>query len=252
MIVVVVVVVVVVLVVVVLVVVVLLVVVIVALHRRKRRVRADAPRVDLCCPASRRRCLRWKRRVSSPKPVCPCRGTPHINVSARLHLRMSECTASLACVCQIFLFETPPVWKWFVPDLLMRLARGEVRGQHNLPGMRARKPTGAGDISLCVSPARRRFSVSENWLRCPPRFQRENRASHMVTREVLRVTARPASTTRSTLRVTMCEAVFLLLESRRDVQVRLWCLEFGRWSVRWKRRASCPEYISVSRWTPAH
>ena len=146
----------------------------------------------------------------------PVEGPSHISVSARLHERMSECIASLACVCHIFLFETPPVSKWPVPNLLMRLARGEVRGQHDQPGMRARKPTGAGDISLCVSPARRRFSVSENGLHFPPGFQRVNTASHMVTREVLRVTARPGSTTtlsvvveagravtRSTSRVTM-------------------------------------------------
>ena len=103
----------------------------------------------------------------------PVEGPSHINVSARLHLRMSECTASLACVCQIFLFETPPVSKWPVPNLLMRLARGEVRGQHNQPGKRARKPTGAGDISLCVSHARRRFSVSENGMHFPPLTKNE-------------------------------------------------------------------------------
>ena len=68
------------------------------MHRRKRRVRADAPFPNVCCPTSPFRCLRWKRRVYSRKPVCPCRETlPHkrIRAAAPAHVRM-HC---ITCMC---------------------------------------------------------------------------------------------------------------------------------------------------------
>ena len=42
-------------------------------------------------------------------------------VSEWLHLRMSEFIASLACAFHVFLFETPPVVKCPVADLLVQL-----------------------------------------------------------------------------------------------------------------------------------
>ena len=127
------------------------------------------------------------------------------------------------------------------------------------------KRRGPGDISLCVSPARRRFPVSETGLHNRPgKPISKHRLSHGYTRCVSRHGAvwfldhtdgGRGSRPRRVAKHLACyhvRACVLSLKSGRDVQVRLWCLDVGRWSVRWKRRVSSPEYISVSRWTHAH
>ena len=107
----------------------------------------------------------------------------------------------------------------------------------------------AGDISLCVSPARRRFPVSETGPQNRPgKPTSKHSVSHGNTRGASRHGAvwfldhtdgGRGSRPRRVAKHLACyhvRACVLSLNSGRDVQVRLWCLDFGRWSVRWKRR----------------